>query len=222
MKNLYSTICFWLVLFFALIIPVACSDNDNRSISSDALSEEIEQDSGEYIFPKHTERYFVSENIDGFEGNWYAHFLSEMEEEPLVNFRRKRETIYRFLWLRTFHSPMVIKIHKNRKNVINLHVKVSDGAGGYEPGQIIRNEKTTLTRQQWDKVNLLFSNLKICTETPKPRMMLDGAQWVFESAQNNQYCVVDVQSPEAGAYRDLGMYLLSISGLLEQEYQPVY
>lgn len=42
---------------------------------------------------------------------------------------------------------------------------------------------------------------------------LDGAGWLLEGVKQDQYHVVHRQSPAEGAYRELCIYLLRVSGV---------
>jgi len=223
MKKLFIIVRFYLFIFITMASVISCSNNFDNSTSTATLSEQESVEETDYfIFPKHKVRFFGDEDFDKFYRNWYGHFLYEMGEKPLGQSNRKNEMSYRFLWLRTFHPPIIININKNRKGTIYLRAKLFDGAGGYEPGKIIRDKKVKLTGEQWKQISVLFSKTKMCNEKPKQNIGLDGAQWVFESYVADQYCAAHVHTPGDGVYKEFGLYLLSISGLQEQEYQSVY
>ena len=54
-------------------------------------------DNGEVEFPI---------GVDGFWAEVYTEFLMALEEDNIETLKTKKE-IYRFLWLRTFHNPIV-------------------------------------------------------------------------------------------------------------------
>jgi len=57
---------------------------------------------------------------------------------------------YRFLWLRTFHHPVAIRIDVNADGTSRLTKKISSGAGGYAPSKLIENDTMALTKEQTD------------------------------------------------------------------------
>lgn len=152
--------------------------------------------------------YFPATMVDKFRAQWYGSFLNAFREPSLWE-RSKQSPVaqsYRFTWLRTFHHPVVIRIDVRPDGICELTAKVGLGAGGYDPGMLIRNETRPLTREQseWflNQVNLEFWNL------PKEDAKtggLDGSQWVIEGVKNGQYHIEDRWSPDAGPIHDLGL-----------------
>ena len=59
--------------------------------------------------------------------------------------------IYRFTWLRSFHKPIVIGI-ENANDTITLYWKVTDGAGGYEPENMVNNKSKKPTIKEWQDI----------------------------------------------------------------------
>lgn len=73
-------------------------------------------------------------------------------EEPSLGESSKTQKTesYRFLWLRTFHHPVAIRIDVNADGTSRLTKKISSGAGGYAPGKLIENDTMALTKEQAD------------------------------------------------------------------------
>ena len=55
-------------------------------------------------------------NIDTFKLNWYSSALFCADEPILFNYYQGHD-IYRFLWLRSFHRPMIFSLHKEADKV---------------------------------------------------------------------------------------------------------
>lgn len=124
-----------------------------------------------------------------FRINWYGKHLDALDE-PILNVSLPTK-VFRFTWLRTFNNPIVIRL-ENNNNSITLYWKVSDGAGGYEPGKIIINKSKKLTIKKWYEfvANIFlidFWNLP----TVDNSFELDGSQWILEGKELGKYHVVD-------------------------------
>jgi len=61
-------------------------------------------------------------------------------------------TVYRLLWLPTFHHPVCVRIVRTGESA-QLRAKVLDGRGGYERGQIAIDRSITLDVEQWKEFN---------------------------------------------------------------------
>ncbi|MFC2110577.1 hypothetical protein ACFLRU_06735 [Bacteroidota bacterium] len=148
-------------------------------------------DKGETDFPK---------GVDQFWAKVYTEFLIALKENKIDTLKTEKE-IYRFLWLRTFHNPIVIRIEKNDKE-IKLFWKRSNGEGGYEAGKIVENKSIQLSRKQWSEFKKLLKNSNFW-KNPSIKndrdiiQATDGAQWVLEGIKNNEYHIseIDVFKP---------------------------
>lgn len=125
-----------------------------------------------------------------FTVNWYSEHLLALEE-PVLSDSLPTE-IYRFTYLRTFDNPIVIRL-ENSNDTIAIYWKVSDGAGGYEPGKIIENRNKKLTMLEWEsfenKIN--STNFWDLPTTEKDLLGTDGSQWILEGKKLGKYHVVD-------------------------------
>src|SRR5262252_10747569 len=88
-------------------------------------------------------------SLDSFRNGWYSKHLKAMDESSLNSMAESDET-YRFLWLRTFHHPIAIRVWRKSEER-NMAFKELDGAGGYDPGKLIANRTRRLTADEWDK-----------------------------------------------------------------------
>jgi hypothetical protein len=141
-----------------------------------------------FVSGQNSDYYGVESAV--FTINWYSKHLIALDE-PILTDSNSRQ-VFRFTWLRTFHNPIVVRI-ENSDYVVKLHWKVSDGAGGYEPGEIIENQSKKLTIADWsrfyDKVNRSdFWNMNTIS---KKFIGTDGAQWILEGNVDGKYHVVD-------------------------------
>src|SRR6266700_2958470 len=78
---------------------------------------------------------------------WYAKHLRSMREPSLSEAPIDHSLVaYRFLWLRTFHSPIAIRLIIHLDGSGSLTAKMTDGKGGYNPGNLTLNESHELTK----------------------------------------------------------------------------
>jgi len=150
-------------------------------------------------------------NGDRFKAEWYSTHLKALNEPSLLQFASKPSLeSYRFVWLRTFHHPVVVRLDIRADGVGELTAKVSNGAGGYKPGQIIQNVSRPLTREQTSMFLAQLGKDKFW-ELPSyensGRGGNDGSQWIVEGVKDGKYHVVDRWTPSEGPVRELGVTL---------------
>jgi len=125
-----------------------------------------------------------------FSINWYSKHLKALNEPVLSDTLSAK--IYRFTYLRTFDNPIVIKI-ENKNDSISILWKISDGAGGYEPGEIIENESKELTTVDWQLIENKIDSIDFWNLPTVENELLgtDGSQWILEGKALGKYNVVD-------------------------------
>ena len=148
-----------------------------------------------------------------FRNNWYSKHLRAMKEESLYSSGDEWVESYRFLWLRSFHQPVAVRIWKCGSTQF-LSLKVMDGAGGYEPGKLILERSRELTPDEWSEfLRYLDDSCYWQLPTRDDNIGFDGAQWIFEGVKGGRYHVVDRWTPQTGSYRELCLYALKLSRL---------
>ena len=135
----------------------------------------------------------------------YSKHLRALREPSLWELSQKdpNAEVYRFLWLRSFHHPIVIRVvvHANGSGRINS--RMTSGKGGAEPGGI-RHYSTSWLRkartQEWlaSFESAGFWNQPTLLPDAKDMAQADGAEWIFEGVRNGKYHVIDRHSPAAG------------------------
>ena len=84
-----------------------------------------DRQTGDRVFPA-TDSITGASPIDDFKEEWYSQHLIAMGEPLLPDGANE---VYRFLWLRTFHNPIMIRLTYDPKGC-DLIAKRLDGAGG--------------------------------------------------------------------------------------------
>jgi hypothetical protein len=187
--------------------------------------------------------YFPPGTLDGteqashFKEEWYSGQLRALKEPSLWELSKTQKTqTYRFLWLRSFHHPISVRLDIRQDGTGLLTTKATSGQGGYKPGALVMNKTRALTKEQttWalDRINEIgFWGLPTY-EKPKEsvgangektvEIGVDGAQWIFEGVKDGQYQVTDRWSPENGPMHTLGIVMLIDLAQLKLLYQEVY
>jgi hypothetical protein len=133
---------------------------------------------------------------------WYSKHLSAMSEPSLWDVSRQDSTgeVYRFLWLRSFHHPISVRLTVRKDGTGLLTSKETNGKGGYEPGKLVRDLRATLSREQtrWFLDRVEYSGLWKLPTNQSGVIGLDGAQWIIEAVKGGSYHIVDRWSPPAG------------------------
>jgi hypothetical protein len=159
-----------------------------------------------------------------FPANWYAKHLGALKETSLWESSKTKKTqSYRFLWLRTFHHPIAIRVDVNVDGTSLLTTKMTSGAGGYNPGRLIKNDTLTLTRQQ---TNSFLEQIEARSFWRLPSVRedrgVDGAQWIMEGIRDGAYHIVDRWSPTDGEIRALGLFMVSDLAKMKLAAKEVY
>lgn len=144
---------------------------------------------------------------------WYSKHLKAMDEKSLLESVETDKEIYRFLWLRTFHHPIFVRVERNQKE-IKLFTKELDGAGGYKPGKLLKSNEIVLSQDDFCRfLNLLEEANYWQMPTENDALGFDGAQWILEAVKENRYHVVDRWTPNKSEFRNACVYLLKLSGI---------
>lgn len=134
-----------------------------------------------------------------FVAEWYSKHLAVMSEPSLLELSRRDATaeVYRFVYLRSFHHPISVRLVLRKDGTAILVSKETDGKGGYEPGKLIRNTTATLSKKQTDFFRSQVERGALWTlPTRQPGQIgLDGAQWIVEIMTGGRYHIVDRWSP---------------------------
>lgn len=207
-----------LLFFIPLVIfIVSCSyrTSDKKRVAATQDTLALPTDSATFYFPidstqgkLHQER-----SLDSFVNSWYSHMLFAMREPVLYNHSGETE-IYRFTWLRSFDNPVAIRVQKQGNNV-SLFAKVTNGAGGYEAGQIKLDTVFNVSEQQWRELKALVERTEFWHLPSRvDDHGKDGAEWILEGVRNKQYHWVERWSPTTerhAEFRAVCEYLLNLS-----------
>lgn len=168
--------------------------------------------------PEHFEPgLFTPERPDGDEmlREWFSSHLRAMDEPPIRPSATASSDVVRFLYLRSFHHPIAVRLERRFSGVTLTAVEL-DGAGGYEPGEIARRISRKVSSEHWAEVAQLLENSGFWDlPTSRERVSIDGARWILEASVDGRHHVVQRSSPDEPAtlgFRATCVWLLDVAG----------
>lgn len=200
------------------ILLFSCKERANaddvRDISVVADSMKAPLDSNTLYFPERTSVSDTSQ-LDKFSNTWYSKMLFALHEPTLFD-KQDTAEIFRFIWLRTFHKPVSIRVSKVRGKCI-LTLKVAEGAGGYEAGRLITDTSFFITMNEWKGIVSKTAAINFWNLTPFiDDGGKDGSEWILEGKNKNRYHFISRWTPGATRYKefkDCCDYLILLSNL---------
>ena len=150
---------------------------------------------------------------------WYSRQLYALREPILKN--GTTET-YRFTCLRSFHEPFSVRIEKAEDGGGILSFSMCDAPLHFSGGEFVKQEQKRISREQMVNLTELLEQkrfFRMPEETEEKHILLDGSDWIIESASNGAYHFVSRQSPKNTPVYDIGMFFLSLS---EQSIDELY
>ena len=150
--------------------------------------------------------------------DWYTGQLKALAEPSLwaLSRNRRQGDVYRFLWLRTFHNPIAVRLIVNPDMTGVVIAKVANGKGGYEPGRLVRGDSHPVGRNGTALLQIRLREANFWNAPPGGLPGgADGARWIVEGLSNGRYQVVDSWSPiKSDPIYRLGMtFLADLAGL---------
>lgn len=155
--------------------------------------------------------------LSDFENEWFSQHLRAAGEPslylPTIRTAKTLQSTIRFTWLRTFDPPVIVRIERLNTAEPVLIAKQLSGAGGYDPGKVIRVTTRPLSRNEAKTFKALFARVNIFTQPAQVcEFGMDGAEWIFEGAHGAHYHFTKRWTPEKGVERELGLALLRLTG----------
>jgi hypothetical protein len=166
-------------------------------------------------FPNHA--FNSDAQLNKLFNDWSTRELTALHEAPLLT-QSKNPSVqsYRFLWSRTFHHPVAVRLEVKPDGTAILITKVTSGEGGYSPGHLITNTSKSLTKQQTDSFlhEVNADNFWSLPAVTKEQTGTDGSEWIIEGVNGGKYHLATAWSPEQGPIHDLGTALaFELAGL---------
>ena len=164
------------------------------------------------FFPKNI--FDKNDEDDDYIQRKYAGHLHAMKEKPIYDTNTPDLTIYRFLYLKSFSIPIMIKV-TDKQNENKLRAIIPSGLRSVREKEINKtlNDKEIQEIEKYiDKMN--FWNLNTTNDSRRP--VPDESRGIFEIYdKSNKYHVIDRLSPgykeDTKIYAELINYLLNLA-----------
>jgi hypothetical protein len=150
------------------------------------------------VWNAYGQQYFPPES----KNQWYSDNLRALREPSLWETSEKDVVAeeYRFLYLRSFHHPISVRLVVNPDQTAILISKETSGKSG-KPGRLIRNRDSHLGKLRTEAFltsldDLSFWKLPTSLVEDTNVVQLDGAQWILEGVKQGRYHIVDRWSPD--------------------------
>jgi hypothetical protein len=161
--------------------------------------------------------FFPGDVVDEFDVKWYSPHLKAMKEPSLWRLSQTdpKATVFRFLWLPTFHGPTSVRLERFSDSAVLCVVRL-DKRAGYEPGGINILKSKKLTEKQRQEFEQRLDRAKFW-DLPTDEGTFsgtDGDRLILEGVMNGEYHVVHRDTPALGSdFVELCRFLLDLSGL---------
>jgi hypothetical protein len=215
MKKFYAFILF----LIGLIIVITW----NRKQAADEIIKSVRvvdnsiipTDSNVLYFPLDSPISTSLDRLNKLNNEWYSKMLFALHE-PVIFQSNDSTEVFRFLWLRTFHNPISIRINNyNSKHILTL--KISGGTGGFDAGKVIVDTSFYISKKEWDIFKSKVTKINFWNLSPTEILdEKDGSQWVLEAKNRGIYHFVDRCSPNETRnkdFRDCCNFLISLSNI---------
>jgi hypothetical protein len=159
--------------------------------------------------------------LDQYASRWFSKHLAAMGE-PSLSCEAEGRT-YRFIWLRTFHHPIAVRVTEMDGKYSLVAVEL-DGMGGYDPGKVLNRKELVLSEREGQDLRSAMESAgfwKMPTDFDRAAQdgaivtfELDGARWILEAADDGRYHVVFSSVTMVGeSVRDIGLLFLRLARL---------
>lgn len=182
------------------------------------------------------EHFFPVPELQAREKDWYGPELRAMEEPPLCRLASGVEEAYRFVWLRSFHPAIAVRVERHGDEYALIGKRLSQAryepGSGWESGDLVVDRSRRLRREHWKRLAALvdsaqFWSPETATRSAPEGGVVDGAQWILEGVRNGRYRVLDRWSPEEIEVEEphfvhASLYLLDLAGLRPDTVALIY
>lgn len=162
--------------------------------------------------------------VDDFQARRWSRLLAAAGEAPLApeagTARPAGSATIRFLWLRSFHPPVIVRIETAPDGGQHVVAKLFSGSGGYDPGEVEARIERPLSGDEMRALRILLERRRPFDLPPGAcGLGMDGARWIFERVDDDGYRFLERWTPRAGPAHALGRFLMGLTGW---ELDPVY
>jgi len=187
----------------SLIMFTYCTNSQEKKTvflpNVEVDSNGIPLDSNQFYFPielfdqKNYNSFKTSFIDDSYDANlvgYHSEFLRKVYE-PILYKECFEVNAFRLIWYRTFENPLIIRIEKS-ENQYKLYWKLTDGAGGYNLGELYVSGNRDVGEKIWNNFNFLLQHFGFWESKTlvSEIIALDEDKWIFEGRKDNKYHVI--------------------------------
>lgn len=146
-----------------------------------------------------------------FRLDWFSSALARFNEPVLSNGYKGKA--YRLLWLRSFHEPVVIRMHKAAREV-TIHWKVLRYNDSDASHSVLEHEKK-IPLKHWKKFEKMLASIDYWSMISQDYMSnaTDGAVWLLEAAIDGKYKITKRSGYIYLKYTKCLRYLIDVADL---------
>jgi hypothetical protein len=148
--------------------------------------------------------------------DWYVRILSAAAEPSLYARAAMAPDAYRFLWLPTFHEPVVVRLEEAGAGTMRLTAKRLSGPAGFRAGGMVATAESTVTAHEAARLRVLLT-AAMAGPARDCGVAADGSQWVVEANVGGRYRLVHQGNPRTGPIREVGNALIALTGWTFQD-----
>jgi hypothetical protein len=148
------------------------------------------------------------------DGGWYKIQMKAAHAKPLCLTGSPEKEKYRFVWLRSFHDPIVVNLVKNGDKIKLMAVRLG------RTGNIAERSFNTVTQGEFGQFKGLIDDMDFWSPMSYRQLVqgtgdisLDGAQWILEGAIHDKAHAVDRWGGGDASFRKAALFLLEKSGI---------
>ena len=138
-------------------------------------------------------------------------------QEPILYNYYLGSNIYRFLWIRSFHSKILLSLTKDDSRITLTTIKLEFSGSVDGTAIILSDEMKQLTINDWEEFERLLENCSFWSMQPyidDDSYARDGSSWLIEGHLKEKYWFVNRFSPDDNFSR-AGEFLINKSDLEE-------
>jgi hypothetical protein len=173
---------------------------------ADSLIKDIKNWSTNYSINLLKELKNVTNKLNG-----YSDELKWLKEPNFINENNKQ--VYRFLWSRSFHMPIVIRMERKKENITiswkqSYHDETTDI---YDPGTLFQKD---ITWRQWRKFEKMLAKIDYWSMYAMGKSdIMDGSYWILEASINGKHKITERQGSVYKQYTNCLKYLIRLTDL---------
>ncbi len=182
---------------------------------------------GQQYFPEHA--FDKDDKLNQNASEWYSARLKAFQEPSLWKLSKTHEAgeVYRFLWMRSFHPTLVVRLTVQADGSGILIAKTGTPLVPDQPETVATQQSTVLSK---NAVAVFMAQVdrddywKLPTREPvAPNTYhADGAEWVVEAIRNGNYKIVDRWSPKDGPIREIGLAMIQDLAQIKLQEREIY